>query len=206
MHTLNLNVIELRQYTMQPGRRAELVELFEREFIETQNALGLHVLGIFCDAQRDDRFVWLRGFTDMVARQQGLQAFYGGPVWQAHRSAANATMLDSSDVLMLRPLTALPALGGPAVQPWEAVICALAAEPNEALRDALRGHAGVCWLETEAAVNTFPALPVREGEWVVVGLAPAATTPMALPAALQANLTAKPQHLRLLPTRRSPLR
>ncbi|HZF78174.1 MAG TPA: NIPSNAP family protein, partial [Rubrivivax sp.] len=90
-----LNVIELRQYTLHPGRRDALIELFEREFIETQNAVGLRVLGIFCDAERDDRFVWLRGFTDMVARQRGLQAFYGGPVWQAHRTAANATMVDS---------------------------------------------------------------------------------------------------------------
>ena len=90
MHLPTLNVIELRQYTMKPGRRGELIELFEREFIESQNAVGLHVLGIFSDAERDDRFVWLRGFTDMVARQRGSQAFYGGPVWQAHRAAANA--------------------------------------------------------------------------------------------------------------------
>ena len=132
-----LNVIELRQYTMHPGRRDELIELFEREFIETQAAVGMHVLGIFCDADRDDRFVWLRGFTHMAARRLGLQAFYGGPVWQAHRSAANATMVDSSDVLLLRPLNPLPRPGAAVAQAWQMVVCALESAPDEALRNAL---------------------------------------------------------------------
>ena len=92
-------VVELRQYTLHPGRREELITLFEREFIHTQQALGLHVLGIFRDADDADRFVWLRGFANMAARRAALEAFYGGPVWQRHRNAANATMIDSDDVL-----------------------------------------------------------------------------------------------------------
>ena len=32
-----------------------------------------------------------------------LAAFYDGPVWRAHRDEANATMIDSDDVLLLRP-------------------------------------------------------------------------------------------------------
>ena len=32
-----------------------------------------------------------------------LGEFYGGPVWKAHRDAANATMIDSDNVLLLRP-------------------------------------------------------------------------------------------------------
>ena len=47
MDTTPITVIELRRYRMQPGRRDELVTLFEREFIETQEAVGLHILGIF---------------------------------------------------------------------------------------------------------------------------------------------------------------
>ena len=31
-------VLELRQYTLHPGRRDELVALFEREFVEPQEA------------------------------------------------------------------------------------------------------------------------------------------------------------------------
>ena len=202
-----LNVIELRQYTLHPGRRDALIELFEREFIETQNAVGLRVLGIFCDAERDDRFVWLRGFTDMVARQRGLQAFYGGPVWQAHRTAANATMVDSSDVLLLRPLTPWPRPGDAVGHPWQALICTLVGAPDEILRTALRSDSSAAWLQAETAVNNFPALPVREGEQVIVGFARAGATPaLVLPQALRQRLAQPAQRLHLLPTSRSPLR
>ena len=96
-------VVELRQYTLVPGARETLIELFEREFIETQEATGMTVIGQFRDLNNPDRFVWLRGFSDMDARATQLQAFYGGPVWKAHRDAANATMIDSDNVLLLRP-------------------------------------------------------------------------------------------------------
>ena len=64
------------------------------------------VLGTFRDVDDPDRFVWLRGFTDMASRAAALGAFYSGPVWQAHRNAANATMVDSDDVLLLRVVRA----------------------------------------------------------------------------------------------------
>jgi hypothetical protein len=41
----------------------------------------------------------------MPSRAQALKDFYGGPVWKAHREAANATMIDSDDVLFLHPAT-----------------------------------------------------------------------------------------------------
>jgi len=63
------SVIELRQYTLHPGRRAELVDLFEREFIETQEETGIRVLGQFEDLDRPERFVWFRGFEDMPGRR-----------------------------------------------------------------------------------------------------------------------------------------
>jgi quinol monooxygenase YgiN len=96
-------VVELRQYTLKPGQRDVLIDLFEREFIESQEATGMRVIGTFRDLNNPDRFVWLRGFSDMAARAQGLQEFYGGPVWKAHREAANATMTDSDNALLLRP-------------------------------------------------------------------------------------------------------
>jgi quinol monooxygenase YgiN len=96
-------VVELRQYTLKPGKRDVLIDLFEQEFIETQEATGIIVIGQFRDMDDPDRFVWLRGFADMPTRAQALQGFYGGPVWKAHREAANATMIDSDNVLLLRP-------------------------------------------------------------------------------------------------------
>src|SRR6266536_6201356 len=95
-------IVEFRRYTLHPGRRDELIELFEREFVETQEAVGMQVIGQFYDLDNPDQFVWLRGFNDMPAREASLHAFYGGPIWKAHHDAANATMIDSDNVLLLR--------------------------------------------------------------------------------------------------------
>jgi hypothetical protein len=97
-------VLELRQYTLHPGKRDTLIELFDREFVETQEAHGMRVLAQFRDLDRPDHFVWLRGFPDLASRGSQLEGFYTGPVWKAHRDAANATMIDSDDVLLLRPV------------------------------------------------------------------------------------------------------
>ncbi len=140
-------VLELRRYQLRPGRRDELIELFEREFVEPQEAAGAHLFGLF---RSGEDFVWLRGFESLEARKAALEEFYFGPVWKAHRSAANATMLDSDNVLLLRPvrrgLTAPPAGPGLFV-----TISAPAPPPAPAFAA----------FETEPAENTFPQLPVR---------------------------------------------
>ena len=96
-------IVELRQYTLHPGQRDRLIALFERVFIETQEAVGITVIGQFRDLEGPNRFVWLRGFPDMDKRLAALQAFYGGQVWQEHREEANAMIVDSDNVLLLRP-------------------------------------------------------------------------------------------------------
>jgi hypothetical protein len=65
------------------------------------------ILGQFGDRDDPDNFVWMRGFADMDARKRALEAFYGGPVWKQHAEAARATMLDASNVLLLRPVVGL---------------------------------------------------------------------------------------------------
>jgi hypothetical protein len=99
-------VIELRQYTLRPGQRDVLIELFDREFVESQEAVGMAILGQFRDLDDPDRFVWLRGFDDPARRAEALSRFYGGPIWKAHRDRANATMVDVGNVLLLRPVAA----------------------------------------------------------------------------------------------------
>src|SRR5262249_48599854 len=102
---LRYPVVELRQYTLRPGQRDVLIELFDREFVESQEAAGMAVVGQFRDLDDPDRFVWIRGFESMPSRAEALAAFYGGPVWRQHAAAANATMIDSDNVLLLRPAT-----------------------------------------------------------------------------------------------------
>ncbi len=82
-------IVELRQYTLHPGKRDALIDLFDREFVESQEALGMKIIGQFRDLDKPNRFVWLRGFRGMPYRAQALKDFYGGPVWKEHREAAN---------------------------------------------------------------------------------------------------------------------
>src|SRR4051794_21851701 len=102
------SVFELRNYTLIPGRREAFIGLFEREFVESQEAVGARIVATFRNLDDPDRFVWLRGFPDMAARAQALGAFYDGAVWQAHRNEANASIVDSDNVLLLRPTGSAP--------------------------------------------------------------------------------------------------
>lgn len=99
-------VIELRRYTIAPGGRQQFARYFETWFPEAFQQLGALAIGHFFERERADHFTWLRGFRDMPARATVNHAFYGGPVWQEHKAAINRLIVDSDDVLLLRPLYA----------------------------------------------------------------------------------------------------
>ncbi|MBN8231022.1 NIPSNAP family protein [Corallococcus macrosporus] len=186
------SVLELRQYTLRPGQRDVLLSLFDRAFVDSQEATGMHVIGQFRDEDRPDRFVWMRGFRDMASRREALGAFYGGPVWKEHRDAANATMLDSDNVLLLRPVRPDAGLVHPCTprpppgtdarpdSRVEVTLCYLKAPADDALVASFKQHvhpllpelgaAPKALFQTEPAENTFPALPVRTGEHVFAWL------------------------------------
>ena len=90
MSPVRYPVVELRQYTLRPGQRDVLIDLFDREFVESQEADGMAIVGQFRDLDDPDRFTWIRGFASMPARARALASFYGGPVWKAHSARANA--------------------------------------------------------------------------------------------------------------------
>jgi NIPSNAP len=193
--TLPVSIVELRRYTLHPGRRDTLIALFESELVDPQEAVGMSVIGQFRDLDAPDSFVWLRGFPDMRARRRSLEAFYGGPVWRRHRDAANATIIDSDDVLLLRPAAPLPSPSGEGA-PAPAVASAVDARgwgffllTTYHLRSgasdefagvfsariepalAAAGATVVARLQTEHAPNDFPTLPVRHDAEVFVTLA-----------------------------------
>src|ERR1051325_11593894 len=72
-------ILELSQYTLHPGKRDTLIDLFDRAFVDPQEDAGMPVLGQFRDLDDPDRFVWLRGFPDHASRAARLDAFYSGP-------------------------------------------------------------------------------------------------------------------------------
>jgi quinol monooxygenase YgiN len=224
-------VIELRQYTVHAGRRDEFIELFEREFIESQEAVGMQIIGMFRDLDDPQRVVWLRGFANMAARADGLSAFYGSAHWKQHRPAANATMLDSDNVLLLAPST--PASGF-ASNEQPGIIVATISYVDAAMLPAFAQFfersilpvvqaAGArvfgCY-QSEFAPNTFPALPVRDASVFVCfasfrdvaafehyqeNIRAAADWREHAPSELLPQFARKPEVVRLQPTNRSRL-
>ena len=171
-------VIELRQYKIVRGKRDEFIELFERNFIESQEELGMRLVGQFRDSSDPDRFTWIRSFDSMDARLKSLNAFYFGPVWKANRDAANPMLEDNDNVLLLRPAT--PALAFPkgdrdnAGRPAGVVLASveyLWKAPDEGFTTFFVGEmipalaaAGIEVIAghvPEEAENNFPRLPVR---------------------------------------------
>jgi hypothetical protein len=125
------------------------------------------------------------------ARQVGDSESHSAS-WAEHKDAANATMIDSDDVLLLRPLDApsrldldtsrRPPPDGSKVRAGAACVTICALAPGQA--DAFAGfcrreveprlrRAGVnvrARFATEHSENNYPALPVRQGEEVFVWL------------------------------------
>lgn len=187
------NVVELRQYTLRPGRREVFIDLFDREFADPQDATGMTVIGQFRDLDRPDRFVWLRGFQNMEVRAKELGTFYDSDLWHAHRNEANASIDDSDNVLLLEPaspslrfknIAPRPAARDDATMSSGLIVATLYYTKADdlsafgALFDrSLRRHVEAAGANTLAAyvtstqANSFPRLPVRTGEHVFVWVA-----------------------------------
>lgn len=216
-----MTVYELRQYTLQSGVRDDFVALFDQELVEPQEAAGMRIVGQFRDLDRPDMFVWIRAFADMPARLASLTAFYGGPVWAAHREAANGMMIDSDDVLLLTP--AVPVRSETSAGDSLISVSAYLLRDAAALdlccaiyRDAIEpslvraGGTPLAVLRTLDVENTFPRLPVRAGEHAFVTVtrfaADAVIDAPVVPDVMAGLLVSDPQAMRLAPTSRSALR
>ena len=222
-------VIELRRYVLVPGGRDDLIDIFDRCFVESQEELGIRVVGQFRVRGEPDVFAWIRGFPDMASRARSLEAFYGeSEAWRRNREAANATMIEFGNVLLLKPAGRCPGFvlnpadrpGPEATESDGGMIVAGIFASERAITDELvagfesdgipglreSGLVPLAYFVTEPSPNTFPALPVREGENVFVWFAgvpgPGARVPP-LPAAAGLDRHAV---LELEPTRRSLLR
>ncbi|RFB87966.1 NIPSNAP family protein [Rhizobium leguminosarum bv. trifolii] len=182
-------IFELRRYRLLPAGREALISLFDREFVEPQEALGMRVEGEFRDLDDPDSFVWVRSFKDMQTRTEALASFYSGPIWKEHGPAANATMLNSDNVLLLKPAAGVLPFShnlprdrevSRSEVPGLAIlnICSLAPQAEEDFARFFRDNALPAMQAagaridglfiTERSENGFPRLPVRQGETVFV--------------------------------------
>ena len=141
-------------------------------------------IGHYRDLDDEGSFVWFRAFPRMEARRAALEAFYTGPVWLAHRAEANATMIDSDNVLLLRsarPASGFDTNGLTRSAPLTSFVAAsifMLERPADVARitafetsilPVIRRYARrIAYFVTEPRPNDFPRLPVREGEWAFV--------------------------------------
>lgn len=179
-------VFELRQYSLVRSRIDDLVALFDEVLVEAQEESGMRIVGQFPDLDRPDHFVWVRSFRDVSARSGALSGCYGGPVWSAHRDAANSAMIDSSNARLLEPVfdrgvvsSRRPVIGSE-VRAYETVTCttlpfdravndAHVTWFGEALLSNLvaSGNSPVGLFRRLYADNGLPALPVSDVHCII---------------------------------------
>lgn len=194
---MTYKILELRNYLLKPNVLEHFIDYFEEHFIATQEAVKMQVLGQFRMIGDPDHFVWLRGFSDMETRLEGLQNFYFGPVWKKYGPTANAMMIDSDNVLLLRSIgdpadvtcgsraeTVAAELAAGTISPDTGIIVIDVYHALPGKRDGLIDlfqsqimplyhHMGIqlrgCYV-AEMSENTFPRLPViqNEDDFVVI--------------------------------------
>jgi hypothetical protein len=187
-HLKDFQVIEFRRYTIKQNEREHFAEYFESYFPEAFQQMGAIAFGQFFERKNPVGFTWMRGFKNIDARAVINAGFYYGPLWREHAFIMNGLMVDSDNVLLLRPLSperGIPVL--PAIDPVterkgaQGVVIAqiFAVKPNavdtfaqkaEATFASYRAagvrEAGV--LVTLDVPNNFPQLPVRtDGPYLV---------------------------------------
>src|SRR6185369_15218741 len=93
-------IVEVRSYRIKPGRRAEFIRFFETRAVPALRAHGMMVLGPLLDVENPNKFVWLRSFPSLEARDRMKTAFYEGELWKNEMEAIAMPMLESYDVML----------------------------------------------------------------------------------------------------------
>lgn len=187
-HLKDFQAIEFRRYTIKEGGREHFAQYFESYFPEAFQQLGAIAAGSFLERKNQFGFTWIRGFHTIEARAVVNAAFYYGPLWKEHKKKLNDLIIDSDNVMLLRPLSAERGVAVlPAVDPIAEVngaqgivvaqIFAIKANSVEAFAREAEAtfasyravgvrEAGV--LVTLDVTNNFPQLPIRtDGPYLV---------------------------------------
>jgi len=77
-------LIELREYTVRPGKMEEWVKMMEEEIIPLQIQNGIAVLGSFVCEDNDGIYVWMRRFEDEADRAAKYAAVYENEHWKTN--------------------------------------------------------------------------------------------------------------------------
>lgn len=75
-------IIEIRRYTLHPGKREEFIRFFETVNRSALKDAGMLVFGPMRDTEDPDKVHWMRAFDSMEERERIKETFYGGPAWE----------------------------------------------------------------------------------------------------------------------------
>lgn len=100
----NVQVIELRNYMLRPGKRDSFIMEFENKILDTLNGRGNYVLGQYRVKGAEDNFLWIRGFHDMQSRFNAMKGFYSCKYWEEHVWIPIAYVLNYTNVHLLKPV------------------------------------------------------------------------------------------------------
>ena len=184
-----IRVLELRNYVTKPGQRDKLVEYFEANFIDSQNALGGYILGQFTVEGAEDNFFWIRGFNDMASRSRYLPELYRGAFWKQRRGYVNDMLVNNDNVHLLKPLGLSEGHGDAAVSSNEfgrkkGLVVVDYYVANTRLNELIEffkskylpflkrnGISTTSWV-SELTENDFPGLPVFQDKNLLVTITP----------------------------------
>lgn len=178
-HEVDFEVFEFRRYIIRDGEREHFAEYFDSYFPEALQQLGAIAAGQFLE-RGNHRFTWMRGFHTIEDRAIANAKLYYGPLWKEHKSLMNGLMIDSDDVLLLRPVPGHGVSIFPAVDPVAekdsakgiAVAQVFAIKPGAVenfsrqaetvlARCRVEGVREAGMLVTLDVPNNFPQLPIR---------------------------------------------
>ncbi len=100
-------LFELRQYTINEGRRDEFVTLMEEQIIPFQVSQGMAILGSFISEEDENTYVWIRRFHSEEEREQQYEAVYGSDYW-ADEIAPQVVEMMNRDSMVIQRLEATP--------------------------------------------------------------------------------------------------
>ena len=104
----HLNMLfELRQYTINEGRREEFVRLMEEQIIPFQTAQGMTILGSFVSEEDENTYVWIRRFHSEAEREQLYESVYASDYWKNEIAPQVGEMM-SRDSISVKRLEATP--------------------------------------------------------------------------------------------------
>jgi len=94
-------IIEMRTYKLNPGLRAEFLEIFESRSVPAHQKIGMKILGPFLSVEDDDTFFWMRAFPDLKKREQMRDQFYEGKLWKEELEQKLMPMIEKYNVVVV---------------------------------------------------------------------------------------------------------